>query len=344
MEEIVLQTQWGWQIACYLFLGGLAAGTLVVSGLLRLKYQEKMDQVAAWGSWAATACLIVGTLLLVTEVSMPLRALMLWQSFSNFGSWMAIGAWLLVVGTLVAIVFALSQTKPVVARLAWLARAGKGLAVAAIVLGACIAAYTGVLLSVLAAHPLWNTALLPVLFVVSAFDTGVALVVVLMAFQKKGDEQAFSEAKGLLEKTTVVLAAFEIIVLAMLLFSVSGGSEIGARSVALLASGPLSVPFWLLFVVVGLLAPLAASAFMVMRGKREPVCGPADAMTESEPLPTEESRGTDVPEAPSAGSATAVAKPADREAWLPLVGAACCLVGGCALRFLILLAGIPVWA
>jgi formate-dependent nitrite reductase membrane component NrfD len=29
--EIVLQTNWGWEIAVYLFLGGLSAGILCVS-------------------------------------------------------------------------------------------------------------------------------------------------------------------------------------------------------------------------------------------------------------------------------------------------------------------------
>ncbi|MBR3258854.1 MAG: polysulfide reductase NrfD, partial [Eggerthellaceae bacterium] len=37
----MLQTEWGWQIAVYLFLGGLAAGALFVMDLINVRRPGK---------------------------------------------------------------------------------------------------------------------------------------------------------------------------------------------------------------------------------------------------------------------------------------------------------------
>lgn len=351
MGEVVLQSAWGWQIAMYLFLGGLGAGSLLVAGIVSIKTKGGMPKTVRFGAWAGVICLIVGVLLLLSEVTMPLRAVILWQSFSHFGSWMTIGAWLLVVGIAVSGVWALSLTDAVTAKVKFLRSWALPLSWAACVMGVCIAAYTGVLLSVLDAHPLWNTPLLPVLFTVSAIDTGVALVALYGSLRKEPTVAAETEtnakkataaasapasadvpeptgegiplaatgaaavekpasaaevvpgaAFGLgraLEKATLALVVVEAVVLVLLLAMVGSDGEVGALSVGLLTMGTLAVPFWLLFVIVGLAAP-ATAAVMSLKAKAKP--------------------------------------------WIPLAGAVCCLVGGCALRFLILMAGLPVWA
>ena len=89
-----LQTIWGWQPALYLFLGGLGAGTFLTAGILFLKDRGRHRRALCLGMWFSVICLCVGLLLLVTELINPLRGLMLWQSFSNFTSWMTYGAWL----------------------------------------------------------------------------------------------------------------------------------------------------------------------------------------------------------------------------------------------------------
>ena len=295
----MLQTDWGWQIAVYLFLGGLAAGTLFVMGLINVRRPGRFTRATAVAAWASVACLGVGLLMLLADVSEPLRALMLWQSFSHFGSWMTIGAWLLFFGVICAGVWALAATVAAVKgeKAARAKKLVRGLAPVAIVFGVCIAAYTGILLSVLKAHPLWNTALLPVLFTVSAIDTGVALSAIILLLCAK-DEEEKEEVHAKLERGTVILVVAEIVVLVGLLAVVGTQSTTGAASIGLLVGGPLAIPFWA-FVVLGLLAP---GAIAILGSRRES------------------------------------AKPA-----LGILGNALCLAGGCALRFLILLAGIPVW-
>ena len=56
----------------------------------------------------------------------------------------------------------------------------KALDVVGMVLAVCVAAYTGVLLGDAGlAFPLWNMAILPLLFVVSAASTGIAAVLLV---------------------------------------------------------------------------------------------------------------------------------------------------------------------
>ena len=57
-----------------------------------------------------------------------------------------------------------------------IARHPQGLKWVGVVFAFCIAAYTGFLLGVIPSYPLWNNAVLPILFVVSALSAGLALV------------------------------------------------------------------------------------------------------------------------------------------------------------------------
>jgi formate-dependent nitrite reductase membrane component NrfD len=348
MEEVVLQTHWGILVALYLFLGGLAAGTLCVSALVSLKAKDRFKKTVRFGAWAGTILLIVGVLCLVAETSMPLKAVMVWQSFVNPTSWMTIGAWLLVAGTVIAGLFALTSTEWLTSRLKFLKKLQSGLAVLVIPVSFGIALYTGILLAVLVSHPLWHTWLLPVLFTVSALDTGVALVLGFASLRepRSKDAKDLDRFKIVLEKSTVVLVVLELLVLAAYLVTVAMAGGVAATSVRLLIAGALSPYFWLLLVVCGLAVPLAVSILSI-RGHSF-----ADK-AKSSPSPTDEAEGSPSPssaektgDAPSpAPTAKTEGSPAQSERLkvaLPLVGVVLCLVGGCTLRFLVLLAGLPV--
>ena len=317
MGDIALQTSWGVQIALYLFLGGLAGGTALVTGIVRLKWGEQFKGLTCFGAWASVLLLIAGVLCLVTEVTMPLRAMQLWIAFTNPASWMTIGAWLLVAGIVATGLFALAST-PAIANKVLGQKAGAAqrvLAAISAVLGTCIAIYTGILLCVLVNHPLWNTPLLPVLFTVSALDTGIALVCLHLALAKPAKEAVEAQpaekaaedapeqkaaAKplvALLEKCSVGLIAAEAVVLALLLALVNGAGTVGALSVWVLAAGPLAAPFWGLLVVAGLAIPLALE-LLQLKGRHAQ--------------------------------------------WMAVAAPALILAGGLALRFLILYAGLPL--
>lgn len=52
-----------------------------------------------------------------------------------------------------------------------------------VLLAVCVAMYTGALLGVCKTFPLWNNALLPILFLVSAMSTGAAAVLLVSIFR-----------------------------------------------------------------------------------------------------------------------------------------------------------------
>lgn len=306
-----LQSVWGWQPALYLFLGGMGAGAFVVAALLYFLDRQSNRKTICIASWAATACLVAGLLLLLSELTNPLRGMLLWQSFSNGTSWMTFGAWVVFAAVIVFGLMAVLSTeqwvKPVSKKWKGYPKARNRmrsvLAVVGIALGLCVAMYTGILLMSVPGVPLWNTLLLPCLFTVSALDTGAALVEIVAVAPKRA--VLSNKTHRLLEASVMVLVVLEVVVLAAFLATMQGSDlttatgATAAASARLLAQGMLAPFFWLLVGACGLGIPLAmAIAGMVLRKRRK--------------------SGRTV----------------------MLVGAAGALVGGCALRFLVLMAGL----
>lgn len=315
----MLQLTWSWQPALYLFLGGMGAGAFVMAAVLFLIDRTRHRLIVCVSMWAALASLAVGLLLLLSELITPARGLLMWQSFGHFTSWMTYGAWGAFAAMAVFAVSALLATRPVGVWLAtkwkWFEKHGvalrRVLAVVGIVLGAFVAVYTGMLLMSAGGVPLWNTPLLPALFTVSAFDTGVALVEIVAVLLSKKDALA-PKARVIMERAVVVLVLVECVVMAAFLASMLGADgqtamgATAASSAALLVSGGLAACFWGMVVVCGLVLPLvmaAAGLVLHRRGGKKPC-------------------------------------PKRLQGALMAIGAAGALIGGCELRFLILAAGI----
>ena len=96
-----LQDIWGWQPALYLFLGGMGAGAFIAAMVVYFKEGERRRRTVCASVVASVVCLAVGLLLLLSELITPLRGMMMWQSFSNFSSWMTFGAWIVFAALLV---------------------------------------------------------------------------------------------------------------------------------------------------------------------------------------------------------------------------------------------------
>ena len=260
---IELQTTWGWEIAVYLFLGGLAAGAICAAAILNLATGERFKNTIRFSAWASVIALVVGVSLLLLEVGLPFRAIVLFKSFVNFDSWMTVGAWLLIGGVLIYGVYALAFTGCVTRRLRFLQRWRTILAIIVIPLSLAIAAYTGVLLSVLWARPLWDTWFLPALFTASALNTGVALVAAYANLRESGEKAA--SLRKALEISAVSLIALEGTILGCYLASMLSGSEVAALSAQVLTTGELSLLFWLIVVGLGLAVPLLVSIILIIR-------------------------------------------------------------------------------
>lgn len=261
---------WDAIIAIYLFLAGLGAGAFALGALTNWAKTPAptMKRIAFIVAPVAVA---VGTLMLVVDAHAGLmNPLRFFGLVSNLGSVMAWGVIILsaflVVSIVDLIVLLVKKSSP------------KALDVVGAVLAVCVAAYTGVLLGDAGiAFPLWNMAVLPILFIVSAASTGIA-VTVLITRLVAADEVS---ALPWLGKAGLVLPVLEL-ALVIVLLAVAGSAggaaaAAGAASVANLVSGPYAVAFWLGLVAIGLVAPFVLE-FMGHRGSQSkalPMAGEA---------------------------------------------------------------------
>ena len=285
---------WSGIIACYLFLAGLGGGAFITSAFIRWRHPEAV-RMRVYGHIIAPVTVIIGLLLLMFDATAglhnPLRFALL---LSNFGSVMTWGVVFLglfvIIAIIVAVLDLLHKHIPV------------ALEIIGSVLGVCVAVYTGCLLGVCKTFPLWNNALLPILFLVSAVSTGMASVLVAAIIRHP---EEFNRV-GVLKKFHFCLPIVELVLIASLCFiTYQDTSAAGAASVAQLLTGAYAVPFWVLLVIVGLVLPTALETRMLFFSSRE----------------FEESR---------------------KAHWISFASDAGVLIGGFVLRLLILLAALPI--
>ena len=247
---------WGPMIAWYLFLAGASAGAFLTSAFVEAKYPESVKMRVA-GRIIAPIFLGIGLVMLMLDAEAGLHnPLRFFWLIANPGSVMTLGVYFICVFMPVALVSALLEVlkKRVPKWLTWIG----------IVFAFAVAAYTGFLLGVVKAFPLWNNAVLPILFVVSALSAGLAatsLVGLLV------DRERF-EQMWLIKKSHVILSAIEMVVLATMLVIVSAGSVEGAASVYSLVAGQYAPAFWGGIVLLGLVAPFIIEGYPVFITKR----------------------------------------------------------------------------
>jgi len=294
---------WGWQIAWYLFLGGLGAGATLTS-LVASRSGPRFAAIERAGATLAGPAVAFGTALLVVDLGMgrrePWRLVYLYLNWQSPMTW---GTWILTLFIPVALLHALAVTGTLAPR--WerfvapvrrvCAQARTPLKMVAGVLALSTAIYTGVLLSVPPSFPLLNSRLLPVLFLVSALSTGLSAAVLVgyVMARRRGVELDLHQWSrihiGLLVVEFAALLAW---------LGVGSASQAGSSSVQLLVAGDLAPVFWLGVVVAGLVGPVLAFVFETA--------------------------------------------PRGHSCRLALAGEAGVLAGGLALRYLVLLAAVPV--
>ncbi|MDR1082998.1 MAG: polysulfide reductase NrfD [Coriobacteriales bacterium] len=249
---------WGSIIAWYLFLAGLAAGAFATAALVSFK-NRKLVKVQLVGRTIALLALAIGLFLLMFDAEAgfknPLRFFYL---LTNFGSVMTWGTLILgVFGCVCLVTLLLALLKKKVPR----ALDGLG-----IFMAICTAAYTGVLLGVIKTYPLWNTALLPVLFLVSALSAGMAGTFIISTFVAHKE----LEQLDMLKRLHFALPLVELALLAILLYMTASAAPAARLSVDRLISGDLAPSFWLGLVIIGLIIPLIAGGIgsLVKGGRR----------------------------------------------------------------------------
>jgi protein NrfD len=141
---------WGWQVVLDIFLGGVAAGVMIVSAITKPNARARFVPPAA---------LSVALLALLLDLGNKLHAFRFYTAF-RLTSPMSWGAWILLAAYPATIAYAL--------------RPSAALRRINLALGIALGSYTGVLLTAVA-RPAWASIALPPLFLVSAVVSGAAV-------------------------------------------------------------------------------------------------------------------------------------------------------------------------
>jgi formate-dependent nitrite reductase membrane component NrfD len=252
---------WTWEVAMYLFLGGLTAGIMVFAAFATLLRKDDEAPFAATRlALLAPIVLSLGMTTLFLDLEHKLFVFRFYTAFKVLSP-MSWGAWILVIIYPVSILQILStlrrgypQAAPWVDRFApgkwlldWCEAHRRQIALAAIPFGIALGIYTGILLSAFSARPFWNSGVLGPLFLVSGLSTAAALVALFA--------QQHSE-KVLFTRIDLVLIAAELALVALFVINLATGTEQQLVALDSIMRGAHAQVFWVLFVGIGLLVPL----------------------------------------------------------------------------------------
>lgn len=252
---------WDWRVAIYLFLGGLSGGLMTMSAInyLRTKKQS-LDSTCSWQiPLLAPILLAIGLIFLNLDLARPLNAFWFYLAFKPVSP-MSWGAWIVFVIYPLMILYALaSLPKEVKAKLktnSFIRNTADTLqpylfplAKANVIAGILLAIYTGILLSTLVARPLWNSAILPILFLISGMSAGAA-VMIIMAKTK--------EVKLFFTKIDIWLIIAEVVVLLLFFYGHYTGDAAHRQAIMPFFSRSHEFfPYFLSIVVLGVCLPLA---------------------------------------------------------------------------------------
>lgn len=257
---------WSWEIPVYLFLGGLTAGIMGFAAYAVLAGKDKElpythDRIALW----APIALSIGMAALFLDLEHKLYVMRFYTSFQP-ASPMSWGAWILVLIYPLMILQTLSTLRSGYPRLAgwleeipygspaldWSERLRRPVAMLIIPLAVGLGIYTGVLLSAFSARPFWNTGLLAPLFLVSGLSTAGA--VALLGARLDCERHFFT-------RTDIFLIGVELTLITLMIINLGTGPEQQLQAMRMIMGGEHTVPFWLWFVLPGLLVPLLLEVF-----------------------------------------------------------------------------------
>lgn len=249
---------WGWEIAVYLFLGGLAAGlTIAVAARALWSGREHVTEGMRWGVLLAPVLVSLGMGALFLDLSYKLHVFRFYTTF-KLAAPMSWGSWILLVVYPAQLLLILALPP------AWLAqrlqsargvivsvrgfseRHLKSTAKVAIGVGAALGVYTGILLAATVAQPLWSSSVLGPLFLVSGLSTAIALLMLL---------EAEEGAHRTLAKLDIGLLGLELLFLLLWMVALMAQGPLYREAAGLLLWGPFAPAFLGFVVFGGLLVP-----------------------------------------------------------------------------------------
>ncbi|MEK6775514.1 MAG: NrfD/PsrC family molybdoenzyme membrane anchor subunit [bacterium] len=254
-------------LAQYFYLTGLSAGSFVVSVIAILGGKTEYKPLGKIGAVVAPLCLILAPMNLLVEMAQPLRAWHLMTylpGYINPKSPITYGVMLLTAYPISAIIYAFFVYTGNM-------KMSKVFAIIGIPLAISVHGYTGFIIALGKGRALWNTALMPTLFIVSAMVSGIALMILAAIIrnvyfsQGKTEEEIEADRKliyglGKFLGAVIIFDLFLILNAVLVLLTSSKGAWHAAE---LLLWGRYSLDFLGVEILLGSVIPL----FMVFYPK-----------------------------------------------------------------------------
>ncbi len=266
---------WGWEIAFYLFVGGLAAGLLFFASFYYLRGKEK-DYPASvkWAPMLTPFILILGLGALFLDLH---HKLYFWRLYTTLRieSPMSWGAWTLMVITPLSIIWSATYVREVFPKWDWkfqwlydlegyFIKHRRVLAWILVFFSVILGIYTGILLSAFNARPLWNTSILGPLFLASGLSAGAAII---MFFSKNELE------RKLFSQLDLVIIGVELFFIIHMFMGLLASTEVQIEAARLFLGGPYTLPFWIFVVFIGMVLP-GLLELLELRGQKIPAMIP----------------------------------------------------------------------
>ncbi len=278
-----IEPAWGLMIVLYPYITGLVAGAFVVSALYHVLGREELRPVSRMALVTSLSFCSVATVPLLLHLHQPQRCFQVMitpsptSAIAGFGLiysaymlLLVVEVWLVFRPTIVAgavsrdglvgriyRVLALGSREISPGAMAVDARWISWLSIAGIPAACVLHGYVGFLFGAVKANPWWSTALMPVIFLVSAIVSGIALLVVLYLWlncwrRTRPDGDCLRSLARYLWLFLVLAVSLELLEMGQLAYEASGEWEV-LRS---LLVERLAVSYWLVQLLIGSIVPL----------------------------------------------------------------------------------------
>lgn len=237
---------YGFLVLAYFFLAGISGGAFLVSAFSKIYGKEKYNAIANVGAIIAIILVGFGGFFLWLDLERPLRVFLLFIKFNVASpiSWGGVIISLYSLCTLIYLYFLLIAKDEARARL--LAKIG-------IVFAVALTSYTGLLLSMAKARPLWHSAIMAPLFLISGCISGLAMIILVSnVFGKYSPKDDVLRTLG---QTLIILILIDIFFLSDMYVLYVGLAE--AQEIALLLLvGKFAFLFWGVELLIGSILPI----------------------------------------------------------------------------------------
>ncbi len=248
---------WGVWVGFYDYLVWMEVGSLLIfTGLIYLFGDKLLLKVKPIVLFTGFTIVTMGLLIVLLDLGHPERFwhVLVYAEFSSMITWMVWlhSAYLLILTLELAIVLWGGR------RLAGLL---KPLALVSLPVGLALIIVSGSIFGVVAARPLWNTASLPLMFLLSALAAGsgllLFLVVVFWKEKNSSEYTALVNKLSVITRTLLLAGVFAASVIAFTMLYKGGGNPTRAEALNLILTGPYWWSFWIVHILLGVLIPLA---------------------------------------------------------------------------------------